>query len=184
LGIRRAGEEGTARVGYPSSMGTRRFGRWWAGIDRYPTAVDTVVAVVLAIFGVSWFWLDPPPPPTPPLPAVIACVLLQCLPLGWRRRFPAAVLLVVTLGTILYGLAGGAEFPWTANPWLLAAYSAGAYAEGRWRDRVRGLAATAFVGYVAFAVFRQLPAADPGEAKWRLALFQVFTLVRNAAIVV
>lgn len=178
------GDEKRVAVGYASDMGRRSFGKLWASIDRDPAFTDAAIALLLAALASIWLWLQWPPERLPAIPVVAGFGLLQCLPLAWRRRFPLPVLAVVTVGTVLYGLAGGAETPWAANAWLLAAFSAGAYGGDRWRNRVLTLATATFVGYVAYEVFWGLPTVDPIEPAARLILFQLFALIGNVGFVV
>jgi len=173
-----------ANVGYPSPMNTHRFGSLWASLDRDPALTDAVIAVVFAGFASLWLWLQWPPEHLPAIPAVAGLGLLQCLPLAWRRRYPSATLVVVTLGTILYGMAGGAETPWTANAWLLAAYSADVYSTARWRHWIRRVATTAFILYATYEIFVRLPQSNSVEPAGRLLLAQLFTLGGNAAFMV
>jgi len=133
-----------------------------ASLDRHPARTDAAIAVLLAVLACLWLWLEWPPDRVPVAPA-IAGLVMQCLPLAWRRRAPLAVLPLVTAGTVLYGLAGGAATSWVANPWLLAAYSAGAYGGGGRRDRVRAAATVAYVGYVAYEVFLGLARRRSGR---------------------
>ena len=110
---------------YVSLIKTRSLGSPSAILDCHPDRIDAVIAVLFAALASLWLWLEWPPERFPNAPWVAALGLVQCLPLAWRRRYPAGVLLAVTAGTILYGLAGGANTPWTANAWLLAAYTLG-----------------------------------------------------------
>ena len=166
-------------------MRTRSDTSLWATIDQRPALTDAVIALLLAGLATAWLWLQWPPDRLPATPLTAGLGLLQALPLAWRRRRPLTVLPIVTAGTILYGLAGGADTTWTANAWLLAAYSAGAYGVGRWRDRVRLAATLAFIGYVAWAVFILLPSEDPSQAATRsIVLSQLFTFGGGTAIVI
>ena len=165
-------------------MTTRPPGSPSAFFDRYPDRTDAVIAVLFTALASLWLWLEWPPERFPDAPWVAGLGLVQCLPLAWRRRYPAEVLLAVTGGTILYGLAGGANTPWTANAWLLAAYTLGVYGEDRWRDRVRALGTLAFVGYVAYEVVWGLLSSESSEPAGKVLLFQIFTLLGNVGFVV
>lgn len=179
-----AGDERTRSNHYASGMRSRSLGSLWAGLDRNPALTDGAIAVLFAALASLWLWLEWPPQRLPATPAVACLGLVQCLPLAWRRRYPLEVLAAVTLGTILFGLAGGADTPWTANAWLLAAYTAGVQAANPWRDRVRIAATAVFVGYVAYEVFFGLPSEESLEPAGKLLLFQLFTLIGNVAFVV
>jgi signal transduction histidine kinase len=103
-------------------------------VDRSRIALDWAPAIVLAGVGVAdvvgtRF--------AEPLAAAVVATLLTFLPLGLRRRRPVEVLAVVAVASLVLELALGDP----ANEqqysfevfvaWLLAAYSAGAYTEGR-----------------------------------------------------
>ena len=179
-------DEGDRRaVGYDGSMRTRSDTSLWATFDQRPDLTDAIIALLLAGLATAWLWVQWPPDRLPATPLTAGLGLLQCLPLAWRRRRPLAVLLVVTVGTILYGVAGGADTTWTANAWLLAAWTAGAYGVGSWRDPVRLVATLAFVGYVAWEVFVLLPAEVSSQAVTRsMLLSQFFTFAGGTAIVI
>ncbi len=157
----------------------------WATLDRRPALTDAVIAVLLAALATLWLWLQWPPDRLPATPLTAGLGLLQGLPLAWRRRRPLTVLPIVTAGTILYGLAGGADTIWTVNAWLLAAYTAGAYGAGRWRDPVRLVATITFIGYVAWEVFSLLPAEESEPlTTGNIVLLQLFTFGGNIAIAI
>ncbi len=157
----------------------------WVILDRRPALTDAVIAVVLAALATVWLWLQWPPDRLPATPLTAGLGLLQGLPLAWRRSRPLTVLPIVTAGTILYGLAGGADTTWTANAWLLAAYTAGADGIGRWRDPIRLVATITFLGYVACEVFILLPTEDPGPLSTEgTVLLPLFAFGGSAAIAI
>ncbi len=157
----------------------------WVILDRRPTLTDAVIAVVLAALATVWLWLQWPPERLPATPLTAGLGLLQGLPLAWRRSRPLTVLPIVTAGTILYGLAGGADTTWTANAWLLAAYTAGADGIGRWRDPIRIVATITFLSYVACEVFILLPTGDPGPLSTEgTVLLPLFAFGGSAAIAI
>lgn len=183
--LRRRDEEYYRAVGYDGTMRTRPENSLWATLDRRPALTDAVIAVVLATLATVWLWLQWPPDRLPATPLTAGLGLLQGLPLAWRRRRPLTVLPIVTVGTILYGLAGGADTIWTVNAWLLAAYTAGAYGAGRWRDPVRLVATITFIGYVAWEVFSLLPAEESEPlTTGNMVLLQLFTFGGNIAIAI
>jgi signal transduction histidine kinase len=97
-------------------------------------AVDWVVAIVLAGVGladaIQTHFAEP-------LWAAIVATLFTFLPLGLRRRHPVAVLATVATASLVLELAlgdpaNGKQYSFEVFlAWLLAAYSAGAYTEGR-----------------------------------------------------
>jgi signal transduction histidine kinase len=100
--------------------------------------VDWAVAIVLAAVGLAdaihtRF--------AEPLWAAVVATLLTFLPLGLRRRHPVAVLATVATASVILELAlgnpaNGKQYSFEVFlAWLLAAYSAGAYTEGR-RHRI------------------------------------------------
>jgi signal transduction histidine kinase len=130
-----------------------RLGRFWAWIDRHPRATDAATAVVFATLALlslrlSWPYSHPVSPWV-----AIALVGLLMLPLVWRRRFPLAVLLVMTGTLLLYEYFDLPENIWQANAFWLALYGAGAYGGERWRDRVRVVAIAAVTAWVIYMLF-------------------------------
>src|SRR5262245_29485458 len=102
-----------------------RLGRFWAWIDRHPRATDAATAAVFAALALLslrlvWPFVHPVSPG-----AAIALVVLLMLPLVWRRRFPLAVLLVMTGALVLFQHEHVPESVWSANVFLLALYGAG-----------------------------------------------------------
>jgi signal transduction histidine kinase len=100
--------------------------------------VDWAVAIVLAGVGLvdaihTRF--------AEPLSAAIVATLLTFLPLGLRRRHPVGVLATVAASSLILELAlgnpaNGKQYSFEVFvAWLIAAYSAGAYTEGR-RQRI------------------------------------------------
>ncbi|KIH97320.1 histidine kinase [Streptomonospora alba] len=94
-----------------------------------------------------------------------AAVLLQCLPLAVRRRWPALCLILVVLGFGLDQLRGYHLFAGTGL--ALALLSAGAHLE--WRRRLTMLLLSA--AYVPFAV--ALHRLGPGESPAEFATFYI-----------
>lgn len=177
------GDAGTDQPGYPSAMRTQPRGGVEASVDRSPELADVAIAVGLAVLASLWLWVRWLTEREPSAPVIVGLGLVLGLPLAWRRRFPLAVLAVVTLTTILYGVARDADAPWAANIWLLAAYSAGAYGVGRRRDSLRAAAAAVFVGYLAYLIFVDSRADGPAGTGTGDRLSQIFQLAGNAAFV-
>src|SRR5690349_7465664 len=104
-----------------------RLNRFWAALDRHPRMTDAVIAAVFAVFAlltlrVSWQFMQP----VRPLFAV-GLVLLLMLPLAWRREFPLAVLVVMTVVRLVSQYYDVSDYLWSPNAWWLAFYGAGAY---------------------------------------------------------
>jgi signal transduction histidine kinase len=126
-------------------MKDRVFGPLLARVDRHPDLTDAAIAAGFVGLGLASFqrvW-----PEQPPVSPAVAAALLVALvaPLAWRRRRPLAALAVYTVLIAVYALSGLPQNPMFDDGWLLAAYSAGAYGEGRWRTWVRAGSAAAFL---------------------------------------
>jgi signal transduction histidine kinase len=129
--------------------------RLLATIDRHPTLADFALAAAIGVLSLLNIWLEwssalPSPPVTVPL--AVGLTLFLTLPLTWRRRFPLAVLLTMTVASALSSLAGVPDSLWSGNAWGLALYSAGVYGSDRWRDPVRAVAVAGFTGLIAYEI--------------------------------
>ncbi|HEY7036936.1 MAG TPA: hypothetical protein VH482_36745 [Thermomicrobiales bacterium] len=132
--LRRVGDERGGRLGYPGAM--NRLGRLWTWIERNPRATDAATAAVFAVFALTSLRLSsqfqhPVSPWT-----TIALVNLLMLPLVWRRRFPLAVLVVLTGALLLYRYLDLPASLWMTHAFWLALYGAGAYGGERRRDKL------------------------------------------------
>ncbi len=119
-------------------------GRVLAETDHHPFATDTAIAAAFVLFGWLSIALDGDRSQTGLTPTAALGVVLVVVPLAWRRRAPLAALATLTLALVPYNIAGLPNNLWYGNAWLLAAYTAGVYGEGRWRDPIR-LASTALL---------------------------------------
>jgi signal transduction histidine kinase len=129
--------------------------RLLAAIDRHPTLADLALAAAISILSLLNIWLEwSSALPSPPLavPLAVGLTLFLTLPLTWRRRFPLAVLLTMTIASALSSLAGVPDSLWAGNAWGLALYSAGVYGSERWRDPVRAAAIIGFTGVIAYEI--------------------------------
>jgi len=128
----------------------KRIGIW---LDKHPTGVDGIVA--LALVGLAFLNLYINWGVESTLRAVLAIVLtlLIILPFTLRRRYPLAVLVVMTVGTLVYRSLNIPESSFTVFALLLGFFSAGAYGNRRWRGWVCGLTATVTIGFLTYSVF-------------------------------
>jgi len=159
---------------------TNRFDRVRAAIDRHPAITDAAIAVVICLLalltlGLNW-------ERTQPLPGSVAVLLtiLLIAPLTWRRRFPLAVLALMTPLAILIRIVDLPEAQWTTNALWLAAYSAGAYGNPRWRTPVRAAAFALLAGWIVYDLFAGDHAGIPGNRY----LFWALALLANAAVMI
>ncbi len=102
-----------------------------------PAVADALLAAALTastfvtLATGTWGGIGPPGPYRPPDVVSVLLYLGQGVPIAARRRFPLAVLAVVGAAYALDSAAGLPSVP--ANVGLLVAlYTAGAYARGRW----------------------------------------------------
>jgi hypothetical protein len=64
--------------------------------------IDPVLAIVLTVLSVVDVWTQPDRlVPDSARPALTVAVLLMCLPIAWRRRYPLAMMVAVSAGAIL-----------------------------------------------------------------------------------
>ncbi len=129
--------------------------------DRHPDATEAIIAAVFVAFELASLRIGWPAAPPVPAPLAVLLVVLLYAPLAWRRRAPLLVLAAVTVAVVVYSLAGVPDAWWFGNGWLLAAYSAGVYGEGRWRTPVRAAASVAFTAGVALQIVGDGAGVDP-----------------------
>jgi signal transduction histidine kinase len=79
----------------------------------------------------------------------LALTVLLVVPLIWRRRYPLAVLAVMTVVLALFYGVGLPESYWANIAWALALYGAGAHGGERWRSPVRMAAIAVLASLVA-----------------------------------
>ena len=104
-----------------------------ASINRHPTITDGIIALVLAglaLLQLSIYWELRQPVAVPPTVA-IALTLLIILPLTWRRRFPLAVMVIMTALLLVHRYFEIPEGNLTGNSLLLGLLSAAAFG-GKW----------------------------------------------------
>jgi len=139
---------------------------------------------VLAVLGVLAVrvGIDTAPPGYRPPPAGVwvGLTLALVLPLALRRRCPLAVLIVVTVVFFPYRIVDVPDLTVSVVVWWLALYSAGAYGQERWRNRVRGINVVAALGFLAY----RLVVAAGTPVQGPLVLRAVFFVLFNAAFVV
>ena len=174
-GLHPTSDEPGGRIRYDPSM--RHLSRVWATIDQRPALTDGGIAVLLCLLALLTIRLNWQA--THPLPTgeAVAFTIALMLPLAWRRRFPLAVLGVMTPVLILYRLAEVPEDMWSANAWWLALFGAGAFGTGRWRNWTRTAGVVAITGLVAY----ELSSARASGFQGSLALLWLVTLASNAA---
>ena len=123
-----------------------------------PLVADGLLAVLLAAFSLVALWYanrDCDGACRPGGAAAVALVLVQTLPLAWRRRHPLAVSLVTGLATAGYGLA---PYPDLAMPIPIGGV-VGLYSVAAWGSRRAALASGA-VAAVVVVVTMSLPRTD------------------------
>jgi len=106
----------------------------------------SVLALVLL-----WYYWEFSQPVHPAL--AVALTLAVILPLTLRRRFPIAILLVITVLLHLYRLLDIPEGTATAYALLLALFSAGAYGSRRWRTWARGISVGSVAVVLTYLLF-------------------------------
>ena len=140
---------GTMARGAPWGYG-RAMTRW-ERLIRFGTRIaDVAIPAVLAALALNDIWGTPLSSPhfQGPRGVQTAGALLMILPLGWRRRYPIAVLFCALAGAAV-------EWPWIRSAGqlsfeafitaLVAWYSVGAHADPRWGPRAALIAAVPLV---------------------------------------
>jgi signal transduction histidine kinase len=124
--------------------------------------IDPVLAIVLTVLSVVDVWTQPDRlVPDSTRPALTVAVLLMCLPIAWRRRYPLAMMVAVSAGAILKTVVNGEDSPPDVPlfAYVIAVYSVAAYSTSR-RGLVGG--AVALAGAVAWGGFILGPAIGAG----------------------
>ena len=143
-------EQGHALI-YASNM--NRLGHLRAVIDRYAALLDGGIALAIGAVALLslWFeWSVAKPPPAISVPLAVTLLALLVIPLLWRRRYPYAVLNTCTIIMVIAAAAKVPGLAWTVNAWALAFYSAGVYGQAHFRNPLRIIAMTAFMGVVVY----------------------------------
>jgi signal transduction histidine kinase len=123
-----------------------------------PLVADAILAGLLAAFSLvtlGYAVRDCDKGCEPGGAGAVALVLVQTLPLVWRRRFPFTVSLVTGLATAAYGVA---PYPDLAMP-IPVGGVVGLYSVAAWGSRPAALGAAGFAA-VAIAVTVGLPRTD------------------------
>jgi len=99
----------------------------------------------------------------------------------WRRRYPLAVLAVMSVVFTVGHALTVPESEWWTYSWAVAFYSAGVYGTSRRRDLVRLGAVAAFLAVLIHRLFfREIEGFDEGN----LALLQALSLAANLVAVI
>jgi signal transduction histidine kinase len=124
--------------------------------------LDPVLACLLLLVSIEDVWTQPARLiPASTRPGLTVSVVLMCVPIAWRRRFPLLVVCVVTAGAILKVAENGTDAPPDVPlfAWVIAVYSVAAYASSR-RGLIGGV--VALIGAVAWGGFVLGPAIGAG----------------------
>jgi len=125
----------------------------WAGMKRRPLIIDGAIALFLSVLALVllWYYWEFSQPVHPVLAIVFTLAVI--LPLTLRRRFPIAILLVITVLLHVYRLLDIPEGTATAYALLLALFSAGAYGSRRWRTWARGISVGSVAVVLTYLLF-------------------------------
>ncbi|MFH1775858.1 MAG: sensor histidine kinase [Chloroflexota bacterium] len=129
------------------------FKKAWVGIRRHPTITDGVIALILAVLALLNLWINWRLSQPVHLGLAVGLTLIIILPLTLRRRFPLALLLVMTALLVLYRNLDIPEGSFTAYALILALFSAGAYGNRRWRNWARSVSMAVVTVSLAHLVF-------------------------------
>ena len=146
-------------------------------MDRHPTITDGVIALVLTGLALLHLSINWDITETEIHPAVaVMLVTLSVLPLTWRRRFPIAVLLMMSVIIIFKGIIKVPE-GFSGNALLLALLSAAAYGS-RWRNWACAVSFAAVMGYMTYRVV----IIDLSDFEGNQVLLRIFSMLWNYII--
>ena len=166
------GDAKSLKVGYSYLM--RLFIRSRERMDQHATITDGVIALVLTSLALLHLRINWGLAESDVHPAIaVALVSLSVVPLTWRRRFPIAVLMVMTFSIILKAALQVPE-GFSGNALLLALLSAAAYG-GRWRTWVCGGSFAMVMGYTTYRVVL----ADLSDFEGDRFLLRIFSMFWN-----
>jgi signal transduction histidine kinase len=179
MSLSREDDEIGGDVGYASNMS--RLDRLRSAIEQHPLAFDAAIAGimwVLSLLTLKALW--PLTHQEHPVRAVLITSLALVL-LIWRRRYPLAVLAVMSVVFTVGHALNVPESEWWTYSWAVAFYSAGVYGSARYRDLVRLGAVTTFLAVLIHRLFfREIEGFDEGN----LALLQTLSLAANLVAVI
>jgi signal transduction histidine kinase len=124
--------------------------RWF---DRHPTSTDGMVALALSALAALDLYINWAVNASIPEILGMALTALAIWPLTYRRRYPLAVLLVMTAGVVIYRSLSIPESDFILYSLLLGFFSAGAYGDRRWRNWARAISALVTIGLLTYSVF-------------------------------
>lgn len=130
-------------------------------LREHPFGADALFAVGTAIVAVVFHLTLHMDEASDPSVWGVALAIGATLPLAWRRRSPAVVLVVVTLFQMAMEVANAIGPDWMGV--LIAAYTLGAYRSGRLLWRLGGIAVGVVIVFVVLGVVH-------GDAPWQAIL--------------
>jgi signal transduction histidine kinase len=158
-----------------------RLDRLRATIEQHPLAFDAAIAGimwVLSLLTLKALW--PLTHQEHPVRAILI-TSLALVPLIWRRRYPLAVLAVMSVVFTVGHALNVPESEWWTYSWAVAFYGAGVYGSSQRRDLVRLGAVAAFLAVLIHRLFfREIEGFDEGN----LALLQALSLAANLVAVI
>ncbi len=128
----------------------KRFKTLWKMINKYPLISDgilTLALAVLAFFVLRAYWALQPLPVNTLLAATMVSLLI--IPLAWRRIFPTAVLLIITIATVAIVVLNVPEMGFVSITSIITIFSAAAYG-GRRRNLACAICIAAILGSIAY----------------------------------
>ena len=130
-------------------------------LREHPFGADALFAVGTAIVAVIFHLTLHMDDASDPSVLGVVLALGATLPLAWRRRSPAVVLVVITLFQMAMEVLNAIGPDWMGA--LVAAYTLGAYRSGRMLWRLGGIAVGVVVMFVVIGVVH-------GDAPWQAIL--------------
>jgi signal transduction histidine kinase len=109
-------------------MAMKLFGTLWKMISKYPLAGDSLLTLVIAgfaFFNLRALWVLQSPTLHPVLVAIL--IGLEIIPLIWRRLFPSAALLIITIAAVTILVLQIQDMNFMAITSMIATFSTAAY---------------------------------------------------------
>lgn len=157
----------------------KRLGSW---LGQHPTSTDGMVALVLSVLAFLSLYINWGSDLQVPAVVAILLTVLVIWPFAFRRRYPLAMLIMMTVALLIYRSLNIPESDFISYAVLLVFFSAGVYGRQRWRDRVRGLTGLAIIGLLIYSVFfvgRNSALPTPA----RTILYQLSIILLNSFLI-
>jgi len=129
-----------------------------------PILSDAAIALLLTGLGLLNLWIGWQVYQPVNLPISVAFTVMAIIPLVFIRKFPLAVLLVITVMLLPYRQLDIPEGTFTLYGYLLALFGAGAFGNRKWRNLVRGISLGLVIANLLYLTFLKEQTSHTGTA--------------------